>query len=171
MASTSPDFTFLRQLRGAPTTLTMKQLVRNYCASDSLQDRLIQELGWRKAMSIKEILEAYEFFARVRFCLRALQVADVCCGHGLVGLLFALFERDVERVALIDKRRSKSHALVLEAAVAAGRIGRALRVGGALRHLLRDLGQHARLLGHPERNCRAGVRARGQRRGARLTTR
>lgn len=120
MASTSPDFTFLRQLRGAPTTLTMKQLVRNYCASDSLQDRLIQELGWRKAMSIKEILEAYEFFARVRSCLRAPQVADVCCGHGLVGLLFALFERDVERVALVDKRRPKSHALVLEAAIAVG---------------------------------------------------
>ncbi len=43
-------------------------------------------------------------------------MADLCCGHGLVGVLFAMFEKKVERVTLIDKIRPPSFDAVLRAA-------------------------------------------------------
>lgn len=43
-------------------------------------------------------------------------VADLCAGHGLTGVLFALFERRVERVVLVDRRRPQSFERVLAAA-------------------------------------------------------
>ena len=56
-----------------------------------------------------------EFFERVRTRMRAKSIADLCCGHGLTGLLFAAFERDVEHVTLIDYRKPKSYEVLLEA--------------------------------------------------------
>ncbi len=87
-----------------------------YFGSESLPDKLVCALGRRKALPIKEIFESFEFFARVRRRLRAPHVADLCCGHGLTGALFAVFEGDtVERVTLLDKRRPDNHDQVLEA--------------------------------------------------------
>jgi hypothetical protein len=41
----------------------------------------------------------------------------LCCGHGLTGILFAVFERTIERVYLVDTKRPRSFDKILEAAV------------------------------------------------------
>ncbi len=87
---------------------------------DGLFDRLGRALVTRKAIVLKEILESAEMFARVRRRIRRPVVVDLCCGHGLTGLVFALCERDVERVLLIDEKRPDSYDLVLEAACEVG---------------------------------------------------
>ncbi len=74
---------------------------------DGLADRLARSLAEAGAIRLKELLESFEFFERTRRALRAPELADLCCGHGLVGLLFAAFEREVVRVHLVDKRRPK----------------------------------------------------------------
>jgi len=88
--------------------------------SDSLPDRFVRELAQQHALPTKEILESFEFFARVRKHVRAPQMTDLCCGHGLTGILFALFERSVEHVLLIDQTQPPSHAKVLDAAIRVG---------------------------------------------------
>ena len=95
-------------------------LAERHFSSDSLQDRLVRELGRHHFLSTKEILESFEFFQRVRKHVRASSVADLCCGHGLAGILFALFERRVERVTLIDREEPPSCARILASAVAIG---------------------------------------------------
>ncbi len=87
---------------------------------NSPAERLARELGDRRAINLKELLESFEFYSRVRKRIRSPHVADLCCGHGLTGLLFALFERRVERVTLIDRRRPESHDAILEAVCAIG---------------------------------------------------
>jgi hypothetical protein len=85
---------------------------------DGIPDRLARELCLRRALPAKELFESFEFFERVRRRVRRPQVADLCCGHGLTGMLFAVFEPRVERVTLVDRRRPKSHAVVLDAVCA-----------------------------------------------------
>lgn len=85
---------------------------------DGLPDKLARELCRRKAFPTKELFESFEFFERVRRRLRRPQVADLCCGHGLTGILFAVFEPQVERVTLVDRRRPPSYDVVLEAVTA-----------------------------------------------------
>jgi len=88
--------------------------------SDSLADKLSRELARERALPIKELFESFEFFARVRKFVRAPLMADLCAGHGLTGLLFALYERSVERVLLIDRCRPPSFDRVLAATVRVG---------------------------------------------------
>ena len=88
--------------------------------SDSLADRLGRALSARCAIDMKELCEAFEFFERTRRRVRAPDVADLCCGHGLTGLLFALFERTVERVWLVDRVCPQSYATILEAVAEVG---------------------------------------------------
>ena len=82
---------------------------------DPLVTRIVSELGERRAISVKEVLESFETFARIRRRIRAAHVADLCCGHGLTGLLFAAIERRVERVTLLDRGAPPKAGLVLEA--------------------------------------------------------
>ena len=86
----------------------------------TLIDRVVGELAERRALPVKELFESFEFFERVRRRVRAPVVADLCCGHGLTGLLFVVFCRGVDRVVLLDRRRTESfdnvHAAVLAAA-------------------------------------------------------
>ena len=77
-------------------------------SSDSLQDRLVRAMAAEQVIPIKEVLECFEFVARIRKDLRSEHMVDLCCGHGLVGMLFALFERQVKSVALIDKKEPPS---------------------------------------------------------------
>lgn len=86
--------------------------------SDSLQDTLIRAIAEQRILSIKEVMETFEFFARTRKTTKAACVADLCCGHGLLGLLFAVFERKVARVVLLDKLEPESRAKLI--AVVAG---------------------------------------------------
>lgn len=95
-------------------------IANRYFSSDGLQDKLVRALGAQKAIPIKEIFESFEFFQRVRKRVRARCVSDLCCGHGLTGILFALFERCVERVILIDREQPPSHEKVLASAVEVG---------------------------------------------------
>lgn len=83
--------------------------------TDSLPDRLARSLAANRAAHIKELLEAFEFFARVRRRVRRPTMVDLCAGHGLVGLIFALCERSVTRVELVDERKPASFDRIWEA--------------------------------------------------------
>jgi hypothetical protein len=80
-------------------------------------DRLIWALAERKAINVKEVLESFETFARVRRRLRAKSMADLCCGHGLTGLIFAALEPKVEAVTLYDREKPPKADVILEAIV------------------------------------------------------
>lgn len=82
---------------------------------ESLAHAFARALCARGAVPAKELFEATETFALARKALRGPVVADLCCGHGLGGALFALMERSVERVLLVDRRRPPSADVVLDA--------------------------------------------------------
>jgi len=87
---------------------------------DGLGDQLARALARRSALPLKEVLESYEFFAAVRKEVRRADLVDACSGHGLVGALFALYERKVERVTFIEKHPPASREEVLAAACEVG---------------------------------------------------
>jgi hypothetical protein len=89
------------------------RLVDEWFSSDSMVDKLIREIAADRGTSLKEILEAFEFFGYVRRRMRAHTVAELCAGHGLVGLLFAVFEPTVLHVKLLDRRRPNSFVNLL----------------------------------------------------------
>ncbi len=86
-----------------------------YFPGDGLPQRIARALCARKAVPVKEVFESFEFFERTRRRARATEMADLCCGHGLTGVLFAAFERRVDRVTLVDRRRTASFDTVLDA--------------------------------------------------------
>lgn len=106
--------------RLAGTRGRLDENLARFFSSDSITDRFARALAERRIVPLKELLESAEFFERARRRMRASAVADLCCGHGLVGVLFALLERRVERVVLVDRRRPASFDAVLEAATAVG---------------------------------------------------
>ena len=69
---------------------------------EDLENRLARSLIKHRVVHIKELLEAFEFYMCVRKRLRRSTLVDLCAGHGLVGLVFALTEERVTRVELID---------------------------------------------------------------------
>ena len=103
----------LRPLAG--TKFRIDRRVLRHFTGDGLADRIARELAEVRAFAFKELFESFEFFERVRKRLRAPCVADLCAGHGLTGLLFAVFERRVERVILVDRARPQNHQRVLAA--------------------------------------------------------
>lgn len=117
-------FRFLKQFNDAPFAKKvacrdrLRQSDARWFPGEYLSSVFARELCQRRAMPFKEVLESFEFYACVRNRIRSKSVADLCCGHGLVGILFAMFERDVERVWLIDRKRPASFDLVLAAAQA-----------------------------------------------------
>ncbi len=82
-------------------------------AGGGVANRIVRELADVRAIHLKEVLESFEFHRRTRKRIRAERVADLCCGHGFTGLLFAT-EKQVKQVTLIDKRRTKSFDIALE---------------------------------------------------------
>ncbi len=82
---------------------------------NSLGEKLARALAHQRAIPVKELFESFEFFERVRKRVRAEVVADLCCGHGLTGVLFAVFEPRVERVILIDQQRPASYDKIIKA--------------------------------------------------------
>ena len=75
-----------------------------YFDSDRMPDKVARILGQDQLVDIKEVVESFEFFQRTRHRISRSNVVDLCCGHGLVGMLFALLERRVDRVYLLDNR-------------------------------------------------------------------
>ena len=122
-------FRFLRQLNDAPhivkafkgdDTHLPQRIAEYYFRSDTPIDRFIRELIDTHATSYNELLESLEVFGHIRKVLRKPHILDLCCGHGLVGTLFALLERRVHRVTLLDTRIPDSLASVLNAAIRIG---------------------------------------------------
>lgn len=116
---------------------------------DYLSSVFARAMCARRAMPFKEVLESFEFYACVRKKIKAAQVADLCCGHGLVGILFAMFERDVERVVLLDQVRPPSFDQVMAAAqsVAPWTEGKVHYIEGPLKGALDHVEQGTAILG------------------------
>jgi hypothetical protein len=118
-------FNLLRALNSAPVhARTYKgdshvfpsKVVAEYFASDRLTDRFIRALVANHVIQWKEILEAFEFFELTRKYVRRPSMADVCCGHGLIGVLFAMLEKEAEDVLLANTGIPKSTARLTEVA-------------------------------------------------------
>ena len=124
LAETTQPFRFLKQFNSAAFSKKascrdrLRQSDTRWFPGDYLSSVFARELCDRRAMPFKEVLESFEFFACVRNRIRCEAIADLCCGHGLVGILFAMFQRDIQRVWLLDKVRPPSFDLVLAAAQA-----------------------------------------------------
>ena len=86
---------------------------------DPLAERIVAEIGERRATNIKEVCESFETWARSRRRVRSRSMADLCCGHGLTGLVFAAMERSVEEVVLLDRNKPPKADLMVEAVCAA----------------------------------------------------
>jgi len=116
-------FKFFSQLNGLDRTdwLSSRQkfhsgVAEKYFNSDSLQDTFLQAIAAERLLPIKEVLESFEFFTRIRKATRSNVMADLCCGHGLLGILFAMFEREVDRVILIDQNEPESRKRLITVA-------------------------------------------------------
>jgi hypothetical protein len=117
MKSIAPDtsFKFFPQLNKVENKGWCKSGARfrptcyeEYLKSDSLQGKLLKEIAYAHLLPTKEVLESFEYFDRIRKKVRAEVMCDLCCGHGLLGILFAIFERKVSKVYLVDKIEPES---------------------------------------------------------------
>ena len=99
---------------GSRSKLTPRDAAR--FPGSSLLDSFARALCEARALPAKELFEATEFFSLARKTARGPIVADLCCGHGLGGVLFALMEHSVERVLLIDRKRPPSADAILDVA-------------------------------------------------------
>ena len=84
----------------------------SYFPTEQMPDKVARLLGEARALDTKEVIESFEFFQRVRHRVSREVVVDLCCGHGLVGMLFALLERRVETVYLLDVKFPASSARI-----------------------------------------------------------
>jgi hypothetical protein len=121
--SANSRFKFLPQLNDLERTewLSSRQKFHSEIAlehfdADTLQDKFLRALAAERLLPVKEVLESFEFFARVRKSTRSTTVADLCCGHGLLGILFAMFERNVQHVILIDQNEPDSRQKLIAVA-------------------------------------------------------
>ena len=97
--------------------MTLGHAHKKHFSAARHMDRLALSIAERRVLPLKELFESAELYMRVRRRIRAQTVADLCAGHGLVGLLFAAFERSVERVILLDRRQPDSFARIREAVI------------------------------------------------------
>ncbi len=67
-----------------------------------------------KSLRLKELLESMEFYLKIRKHIKVKQVKDLCCGHGLVGLIIACLEKEIEEVELVDIQFSQAHHRLYE---------------------------------------------------------
>jgi len=120
-------FGFLRSLNQAPALAQSysgdshvfpSKIVAKYFTSNRLTDRLIRDLVESHILQWKEILESFEFFEQTRKYIRRPRIAEVCCGHGLIGVLYAMLEEEVDEVLLTDVQIPPSQARVISAASA-----------------------------------------------------
>jgi hypothetical protein len=107
--------------------------------SEKLEDRLARCLAAHRCIDMKEWTESFEFFTRCRKAMvvrrrgsrkeeevsssssssgggGGFELADLCCGHGLTAILWAVFERRVSRCILVDEKRPASHDAIMRAA-------------------------------------------------------
>jgi hypothetical protein len=82
--------------------------------SRRMPDKVARILCEHRLINVKELIESFEFFQRVRHRIASEHVADLCCGHGMVGVLFALLERKVKHVYLLDLKFPKSSQRMID---------------------------------------------------------
>lgn len=117
-----PKFRFLKQFNNPENKWVVDKRKRLHprderaFPGDGAVDRFARALCKHRATCFRELVESFEFFALARKHARAKVVADLCGGHGLVAVLFAMFERDVERACVLDRSRPKSFDRILLAA-------------------------------------------------------
>lgn len=97
-------------------TYITSSLAQRHFTSDRMADKLVRALAEVDAIPVKELLETCELFHRIRKETRAGTVADLCSGHGLLGILFAIFEPQTTRVLLIDRSQPPSYLKVIRQA-------------------------------------------------------
>lgn len=88
---------------------------RSLFEGDRLNHKLALALIDARVLPFKELLESFEVFEHIRRVVRAPVIVDLCCGHGLVGMLYGIHHRDVLRVRLVDRRRPDSVDPILAA--------------------------------------------------------
>ena len=118
---TSPPFKAFRQfnepgtenIASSRTSVDPSSVLRHF-PSDEPADQIARALGGRRATSIKELVESFEFFHQTRQHVRSRHIVDLCCGHGLTGILFAVLDRKVESVTLVDHVKPPCHDIILE---------------------------------------------------------
>jgi len=91
------------------------QVARPFFDGDALHDKLAVALIDARLLPFKELLESFEVFEHIRRHVRAPTIVDLCCGHGLVGMLYGIHHRDVTTVRLVDRRKPASVSLILDA--------------------------------------------------------
>ena len=122
-AESDQKFRFLKQFNSPPFSkkTSCKDKLREsdirWFPGDYLSSVFARALCKNRAVPFKEVLESFEFYECVRKHLRSRAVADLCCGHGLVGILFAMFERETDHVVLLDKIQPPSFRVVLDTAI------------------------------------------------------
>ncbi|OVE77893.1 hypothetical protein BVX99_01335 [bacterium F16] len=116
MSTSTPSFKFFPSLNAkadmkwaSSRTSINVPLAKRFFASESLQDKLVRAMAEKQVIPIKEVLECFEYVALIRKAVRSACVADLCCGHGLAGMLLGIFEKSVEQVLLVDRKRPQSH--------------------------------------------------------------
>ena len=116
----SNRFRFFPQLNDLAETNWLKSTNSLYAGqidehffTDRIQDVLLQELANQRLLPIKEVLESFELFARIRKANRAEVVADLCCGHGCLAFCSPCLSGKVIRVLLIDKDEPDSRKRLL----------------------------------------------------------
>lgn len=70
--------------------------------------RVLEALATERCIRVKEVCESFEVYACVHKRLKSHKVIDLCCGHGLTGLLFAIFNPEIKEVILLDHQKSES---------------------------------------------------------------
>lgn len=103
-----PQFNDASKARFAGMKHRIHALPTDLFPSDGFPDRLARALAEERVVHIKELLEAFEFFGRVRRRVRRPTLVDLCAGHGLVGMIFAACEPGVTRVDLVDSSKPET---------------------------------------------------------------
>lgn len=106
------------EARRTRLTPAMSPALRAKCSNAAVL-RFAEEMCARSAVDSKELFESAEFWHRTRRRVRRRVVVDMACGCGLTGVLFAVAERTVEHVVLVDHTETDSLRRVLAAAEAA----------------------------------------------------
>jgi hypothetical protein len=107
--------------QGLPSEIIASTYGLNLAVADrhfpggGLHAAIVRSLARSRCIPIKEVVESFEVFEVVRRDLRSTTLVDLCCGHGLVGMLMAAFERSVEAVHLCDRKIPDSSVSALEA--------------------------------------------------------
>lgn len=154
VSAATPPFRLLKQFNEPANQRSLdrrKRLVPNDARAfpgEDLAQAFARALCAHRATNFREVLEAFEFFAIARKHVRTPVVVDVCGGHGLVAVLFAVFQRTVELAIVLDPKRTDSFDRILAAAaeVAPWSVGRVQYARARIKHAPEQVPREAGLV-------------------------